>query len=271
MVEKLGKTVLVVDDEPDLRLFLKTLLEDGGFDVSLAANGKEALDKFGITNYDLILMDWKMPGMDGVETIRMLHKDPKLHKMPKFVMVTAYGKEELAEASKDIEHLHFLTKPTNASYLLDTIMSAFGKKISSHSRRSERQEDYTEAVKQLQGAKILLVEDNEINQELALELLSNGGVITTVAGNGQEAVDMVFDDSEIGLVLMDGNMPTMTGIEAVRKIRAFGKTTPIVMVTTESEKEKVIEAIKTGANDYLVKPFNPKDIQAKLEKFLQEA
>jgi two-component system chemotaxis response regulator CheY len=89
------------------------------------------------------------------------------------------------------------------------------------------------------------------------------------ASNGQEALEAVARDGSIGLVLMDWNMPTMTGIDAVKKIRAAGNKVPVVMVTTEAEKEKVIEAIKSGANDYLIKPFNPKDIQAKLEKFLQ--
>jgi len=89
------------------------------------------------------------------------------------------------------------------------------------------------------------------------------------ASNGQEAIDTLGKDGNIGLVLMDWNMPTMTGIDAVKKIRLSNNKVPVVMVTTEAEKEKVIEAIKSGANDYLIKPFNPKDIQAKLEKFLQ--
>jgi two-component system chemotaxis response regulator CheY len=119
---------------------------------------------------------------------------------------------------------------------------------------------------------VLIVDDSQIMRKIitgALKKLNIKNIIE--ASNGQEAVDTVAKNSDIALVLMDWNMPTMTGIEAVKKIRAAGNKTPIVMVTTESEKEKVVEAIKTGANDYLVKPFNPKDIQAKLEKFLQEA
>ncbi len=120
--------------------------------------------------------------------------------------------------------------------------------------------------------RVLIVDDSQIMRKIITGALKKLRIKDIVeASNGQEAVDMVSIDSEISLVLMDWNMPTMTGIEAVSKIRAAGKKTPIVMVTTESEKDKVIEAIKTGANDYLVKPFNPKDIQAKLEKFLQEA
>lgn len=120
--------------------------------------------------------------------------------------------------------------------------------------------------------RVLIVDDSQIMRKIITGALKNQGIKEIVeASNGLEAVEMTQKDSDIGLILMDWNMPTMTGIEAVKKIRDSGNKIPIVMVTTESEKEKVIEAIKTGANDYLVKPFNPKDIAAKLEKFMQKA
>ncbi len=117
---------------------------------------------------------------------------------------------------------------------------------------------------------VLIVDDSQIMRKIITGALKKHGVNDIVeAANGQEAVDAVTNNKDIGLILMDWNMPVMTGIDAVKKLRADGVKTPIVMVTTESEKEKVLEAIKTGASDYLVKPFNPKDIQGKLEKFLQ--
>jgi len=117
---------------------------------------------------------------------------------------------------------------------------------------------------------VLIVDDSQIMRKIITGALKKLGVNDILeASNGQEAIDTLAADSNIGLVLMDWNMPTMTGIEAVKKIRSGNNKVPVVMVTTEAEKEKVIEAIKSGANDYLVKPFNPKDIQAKLEKFLQ--
>ncbi len=116
---------------------------------------------------------------------------------------------------------------------------------------------------------VLVVDDSQIMRKIITGALKKLGVNDIVeAENGQEAVDVVSRDATIGLVLMDWNMPTMTGIDAVRKIRAGNCKVPVVMVTTEAEKEKVIEAIKSGANDYLIKPFNHKDIQGKLEKFL---
>jgi len=120
--------------------------------------------------------------------------------------------------------------------------------------------------------RVLVVDDSQIMRKIVTGALKKLNVDEIIeASNGQEAVDAAAGDSDIGLILMDWNMPIMTGIDAVRNIRAAGNKTPIVMVTTESEKSKVIEAIKTGANDYLVKPFNPQDIKAKIEKFLQPA
>jgi two-component system, chemotaxis family, chemotaxis protein CheY len=117
---------------------------------------------------------------------------------------------------------------------------------------------------------VLVVDDSQIMRKIITGGLKKLGVNDVLeASNGQEAVDMMSQKNDVGLVLMDWNMPTMTGIEAVKKLRSLGIKVPIVMVTTEAEKEKVIEAIKSGANDYLIKPFSPKDIQSKLEKFLQ--
>ena len=116
---------------------------------------------------------------------------------------------------------------------------------------------------------VLIVDDSQIMRKIITGVLKKLKVEEIIeAVNGQEAVDAVSKNNDIGLVLMDWNMPTMTGIEAVRKIRTSGSKVPIVMCTTEAEKEKVLEAIKSGANDYLIKPFNPKDIQGKLGKFL---
>jgi two-component system chemotaxis response regulator CheY len=117
---------------------------------------------------------------------------------------------------------------------------------------------------------VLVVDDSQIMRKIIIGALKKLGVNDIMeASDGQQAIDIVSHDATVGLVLMDWNMPVMTGIEAVRKIRAGSIKTPVVMVTTEAEREKVMEAIKSGANDYLIKPFNHKDIQGKLEKFLQ--
>ncbi len=117
--------------------------------------------------------------------------------------------------------------------------------------------------------KVLVVDDSAIMRRIMSGALSKAGVKDIVeASDGKEAVDSITSDEAISLVLMDWNMPNMTGIEALKKIRAAGNKVPIVMVTTESEKDKVMEAIKSGANDYLAKPFGPKDLKEKLDKFV---
>lgn len=118
--------------------------------------------------------------------------------------------------------------------------------------------------------KALVVDDSQIMRRIIISVLKKCGVEDVAeVTNGQEAVDLLSQSSDVGLVLMDWNMPVMTGIEALQQIRSTNKTLPVVMVTTESEKEKVVEAIKAGANGYLLKPFNPQDVQDKLLKHIE--
>ncbi|MBI5267486.1 MAG: response regulator [candidate division Zixibacteria bacterium] len=107
-------------------------------------------------------------------------------------------------------------------------------------------------------------------RRIIVSVLKKAGVndISEV-NNGQEALDVLKQDKDIGLVLLDWNMPVMTGIETLKHIRTTNKQLPVVMVTTESEKERVVEAIKAGANDYMLKPFNPDDVLEKLRKYLE--
>jgi len=117
--------------------------------------------------------------------------------------------------------------------------------------------------------KVLVVDDSQIMRKIVTGALKKAGIVDIVeAANGQEAIDMLSQNADVTLVLMDWNMPVMTGIDALKKIRAGGSAVPIVMVTTEAEQDKVLEALKSGASDYLAKPFGPKEIKAKLEKFM---
>jgi len=116
---------------------------------------------------------------------------------------------------------------------------------------------------------VLVVDDSQIMRKIVTGALNKVGVNETIdACDGREAMKILTEQNDIGLVLLDWNMPNMTGIETLKKMRASDIKVPVIMVTTEGEKEKVLEALKSGANDYLVKPFSPRDIQAKLEKFL---
>ena len=277
--ELLGVRVLVVDDNASARNILATMIRNFGLDVDAAQDGAEALrlvvaaDK-NTQAYDLVLMDWKMPGMDGVETVRRLRSQP-LSRTPTVIMVTAHGRDE-AMTSATEGHVApdiVLTKPVTASSLLEAIGEALGKGDKVITRQEARAEDYAEAVEKLKGARVLLVEDNDLNQELAMELLTNADITVVLANHGQEALDILARDPHFDGVLMDCQMPVMDGYAATREIRrhpAF-KGLPIIAMTANAmagDKEKVLEA---GMWDHIAKPLNVAVMFSTLVKWIHPA
>ncbi|MEJ2165346.1 MAG: response regulator [Desulfobacterales bacterium] len=218
-----GLKVLVVDDNATSREILKELLESFSFAVELAASGEEGITEIENAGrdkpFDLVIMDWKMPRMDGIEAAGRIKRHRFLNKVPAVILVTAYGREEIMQKADNAGLDGFLIKPVNASLLFDAIMEAFGKEIPETSRLVKRQKE-TEAMKEIRGARILLVEDNEINPQVAKEILEGAGLVVTLANNGQEAVAAV-KASDYDAVLMDVQMPVMDGYTATRKIREW--------------------------------------------------
>jgi CheY-like chemotaxis protein len=218
-----GMKVLVVDDSVTSSNILRDILESFSFKVTLAASAEEGLEEIQRADtdqpYELVLMDWKMPGMDGLEASEHIKNQQTLGKIPAIILVTAYGREELMQKAEQIGLEGFLIKPIGPSVLFDTIMHAFGEGIPQSSRVAEKNKEI-EDLKDIQGAQVLLVEDNEINQQVALEILQGAGLNVTVVNDGQEAVNAV-KDNDYDVVLMDIQMPVMDGYEATRKIREF--------------------------------------------------
>jgi len=262
--ELLGVRVLVVDDNASAREILSGMATTFGLEVDVARDGRQALEMIAVAEkkellYDLVLMDWKMPGMDGVETVQRLQRE-HVSKTPAVIMVTAYGREEaLASAEqRGVQVKTVLTKPVTASTLLEAIGESLDKGFVAETRSGEKAGTCDEAMTKLRGARVLLVEDNEMNQELATELLSQAGMEVVLANNGREALDILAQDSRFDGVLMDCQMPVMDGYTATREIRgipAFA-TLPIVAMTANAmagDREKVIEA---GMNDHIAKPLN---------------
>jgi PAS domain S-box-containing protein len=254
--------VLVVDDNSGAREILLSMLVSLKFDAAAVGSGAEALaelERAQIENkpYGLVLMDWMMPGMDGVETIEGIHADAKLSHVPSIIMVTAYSRDELLQRIKDIKIDGLLTKPVSPSTLLESIFSAFGRETALRPRKWHRRADYREAVKALQGAYLLLVEDNAVNRELAFEILQGAGIRVDIANNGAEAVEKVGRADYDG-VLMDCQMPVMDGFDATRNIRENKRNArlPIIAMTANAmagDREKCIES---GMNDYMTKPID---------------
>ena len=218
-----GMKILVVDDSATSRNILQDILASFSFNVTLAASAEEGLEEIQRADtdqpYELVIMDWKMPGMDGLEASEHIKNHRSLSKIPAIILVTAYGREEIMQQAEEIGLEGFLIKPVSPSVLFDTIMQAFGEGIPKTSRVAERDKEI-ENLKDIQGAQVLLVEDNEINQQVALEILQGAGVTVTVANNGQEAVNAV-KDSDFDVVLMDIQMPVMDGYTASREIRKW--------------------------------------------------
>lgn len=277
--ELMGVRVLVVDDNASAREILSGMARIFGLEVDAAWDGQQALQMIAEAEkkalpYDLVLMDWKMPVMDGVETVQRL-QDEHLTKTPAVIMVTAYGREEAMGSAEQrgVVINTVLTKPVTSSTLLEAIGEVLGKGFIAETRSNEKADDYAEAMAKLHGARILLVEDNEMNQELAMELLTQAGMTVVLANNGQEALNILALDNHFDGVLMDCQMPVMDGYTATREIRKTPaiKDLPIIAMTANAmagDREKVIEA---GMLDHIAKPLNVGEMFATIAKWVKPA
>ncbi|MCH8837442.1 MAG: response regulator [Candidatus Marinimicrobia bacterium] len=266
--------VLVVDDNASSREILQDMLEAFSFEVTLAATGEEGLAELEAADHDrpfeLVLMDWKMPGMDGIETSRRIKANKKLAKVPTIIMVTAYGREEIVQQAEEIGLEGFLIKPVNQSILFDTIMHTFGKEVKKVSRASLSKDQVSELANQIEGAKILLVEDNEINQEVASEILANAGLVVSIARDGSEAVAAV-NRNAYDAVLMDIQMPVMDGYQATRAIRKNPsmKDLPIIAMTANVMAGDAEKSLAAGMNAHVGKPIDPAELFSALAKWIK--
>ncbi len=266
-----GMKVLVVDDNQSSRQILLDMMERLDFKVSVCASGKEAISELEQASregasYDLVLMDWKMPVMDGLEASRQIKASPMLSKIPTIIMVTAYGSEELMERAEKVGLEGFLIKPVSPSTIIDTLMMTFHQKNGAGAMRNRRREDPTEIVSGIRGARILLAEDNDLNQQVAIELLEGAGLSVTLAVDGREAVDKMRPDFHA--VLMDVQMPNMDGYEATRVIRSKPEFAgiPVIAMTANAMEQDLEMAREAGMVSHVAKPVDP----AKLYRTLAE-
>ena len=266
--------VLVVDDNPTARTILQDISVSLGFRVDVAAGGEQALQlaQQAVADadpYKVVLMDWQMPGTDGVAAIRAMHEQDLLADTQAVMMVTAYGRDEAAAAGVGLPVNGYLTKPVNPSALLDAVLVAHGRETVSR-RRRRLETDTSAYLQQLQGASILLVEDNEINQELALDLLSNAGMRVDIANNGQEALDRLNEATYDG-VLMDIQMPVMDGYTAAREIRKQDRfrDLPVIAMTANAMVGDREQALQSGMNAHIAKPLIVADMFATMARWIQ--
>jgi signal transduction histidine kinase/CheY-like chemotaxis protein len=269
--DRLGRLhALVVDDNPTAREILLESLGSLARGVDAVASGKEAIAALrrqdATDPYDIVFMDWRMPGMDGLEASRHIKSDETLTHQPAIVLVTAFGRDEVREEAEHLQLDGFLVKPVTKSMLVDTLVTVFaGPSGESEVRVADG------APARLDGARILLTEDNEINQQIAIELLEEAGAIVEVANNGREAVERVTagEGPRIEVVLMDLQMPEMDGFQATTRIRADArfKTLPIVAMTAHATLEERERCLAAGMNDHLPKPIDPVQLIETVARF----
>jgi len=272
-VELRGMRVLVVDDNASSREILKALLESMSFEVTVAASAEEGiaeLEKEAKNRpYKLVVMDWKMPGMDGIKATGVIKKHPVIPK-PKVIIATAYGREEIMQRSEKAGVDGFLLKPVGQSMLFDAIMEAFGKEAGKREETVKGKGGPGGALGGIRGVRVLLAEDNEINQQVAKEILENAGLVVSIANNGKEAVEMVRC-GDYDAVLMDIQMPVLGGFEATQEIRKEErfKDLPIIAMTAHAmagDREKSLEA---GMNDHVTKPIDPDELFSALVRWVK--
>jgi two-component system, sensor histidine kinase and response regulator len=264
---------LVADDNPAAREVLTDALAGVVGQVDAVGGGAEAVaavkQQDAAGPYDVVFMDWKMPGMDGLQATRAIKRDAALRRPPAVVMVTAFGREEVREEAERLSIDGFLIKPVTKSMLVDTLITLFGPAGGETAGATSAAE---ERGVRLDGMRVLLVEDNEINQQVAVELMEGVGVAVDVAGNGREAVEKLEaagDAVPYDVVLMDIQMPEMDGFQAAARIRSQPRTArlPIVAMTAHATVEERQQCVAAGMNDHVSKPIDPSALYDALARF----
>ena len=274
-----GKRVLLVDDNAVARLILASLLEQAGLSVIPATGGEQALTLMDASVaegecFDLVLMDMKMPGMDGLSCVRAM-RQRHAEAMPPVLMITSLDREEVEDAVGADDDLiqGTQTKPVTSSLLYEAVARQIGLATSTGAERKERRRGLQDAMDKLQGARVLLVEDNELNQELATELLAMAGVRCVVAGNGQEALNVLAGDVAFDGILMDCQMPVMDGYTATREIRdnPSWRHFPIIAMTANNMAGDRERTLAAGMNDHIPKPLNAEEMFRTLAQWIKPA
>jgi signal transduction histidine kinase/CheY-like chemotaxis protein len=267
--------VLVVDDNETSREILSDILASWSMNVKVARSGVEALSHFAEAArkgecFDLVLMDWQMPGLDGIETTRLLKQQMGMDTVPTVIMVTAFGRQEVMAQAENVGVDAFLVKPVENSMLLETIASVFG----ANRQRGGPDLDLAASLAPTRrSGHVLLAEDNEINQQIAVELLEDVGITVEVAVNGAAAVARVLSgDTHYDVVLMDLQMPEMDGLEATVQIRKqiSSDELPIIAMTAHAGEEDRKRCLSVGMNDHVTKPVDPAVLYEVLDRWIKQ-
>ena len=264
-----GAHVLVVDDNPGARDVLADQLSALPFTVDQVASGQEAVaavrQSAASNPYQIVFMDWNMPGMSGTEAARAIKGG--VEPAPAIIMVTAFGRDDVRQEAESAQLDGFLVKPVSASTLVDAIVQVFApQEMAGQVAAAWSERHYA-----LDGMNVLLAEDNEINQQIAVELLESVGVSVETADNGRHAVDRVKSGTKYDAVLMDLQMPELDGLSATREIRgdARFKDLPIIAMTAHAMVEERDRCFAAGMNDHVTKPIEPEVLYQALARWFK--
>ncbi|OQS33234.1 response regulator [Chromobacterium haemolyticum] len=252
-----GLRVLVVDDNASARDILSDQLRSLGFFAQTCASGPEAVAAVAQANldrpFDAVFVDWMMPGMNGVETISQIRS---ISRSIKIVLATAFGRDDVRSQGELSGCDAVLIKPVSLSSLYDVVLAMFGPH---HNNKGIVA--LTEELPRLDGVRLLLVEDNLVNQQIAVELLGDAGALVTLANHGGEALARLAAMGPQGFdaVLMDVQMPVLDGISATRQIKADPRfsSLPVLAMTADTLSEEREECMNAGMDDYIAKPIDP--------------
>ncbi len=263
--------ILVADDDEEICLDIRELMKDSGVTVAYSTEGAKAVDMAVKAHeegkdYNVILLDLKMPGMDGVQTAQKLRE--RLGSGVPILVLTSYDWSDIEKEARQAGINAFMPKPFFVSTFWQTIKPLFSEE------EARKKIDEEAAEKAMEGRLFLVAEDNEMNSEILTEVMAMEGAKCELAVNGQEAVSK-FEASDVGhydMILMDVQMPVMNGYDATRAIRASAhpeaKTIPIVAMTANTFAEDVRNAMDAGMNGHLAKPIDMKAVREMVIKLL---
>ena len=266
--------VMVVDDSATAADALVEMLSSFGINAQSVDSGERALEMLaGAVEsgdpYHVVLMDCMMPGWDGIETIRRIRSDARFSAPPSILMVSSFAREDMAPGADQVHPDGFLSKPVGPSLLYHSLLQVLRPELAEGQGQPGRAGPRVLDLSGLDGACILLVEDNANNREVALDFLAAAAMQVDVAMNGADAVRMVREH-DYDLVLMDIAMPDIDGFAATRKIRALGNRNevPIVAMTAHAMAGDREQSLAAGMNDYVTKPIDPEHLFRTLLKWI---
>ncbi|MCB1646210.1 MAG: PAS domain S-box protein, partial [Pseudomonadales bacterium] len=252
--------ILVVDDNPTARHIVVEMIRSAGMHADQTDSGTKALELLLQSDdskpYDVVILDWKMPEMSGIETASIILDQPDLQHQPGIVILTAHDIEELKIQAEDVDVQQFLVKPVTPLLLINKILQAAGHHETELQHNPRQRSDTAELSRHLAGARILVAEDNDINQELITELLEKRGISVEMTANGEQAIT-ALNQGDFDGVLMDCQMPVMDGYAATRNIRQDPRfsSLPVIALTANAMAGDRQRALDAGMNDYVVKPI----------------